>query len=51
MLRTRLSDIEPTETTNKKAKTGETIRHLHYSGIKFWVLILESGESGACLKV
>lgn len=37
MLRTRLSDIEPTETSHKKAKTGENKKHLHKLGIKFCV--------------
>ena len=34
MLKIRISDIEPTETTDKKGKTGATIRHLHSFGIK-----------------
>lgn len=34
MLISRLTDIEPTETTDNQEKTGEKLRHLHVSGIK-----------------
>lgn len=36
MLRIRLSDIKPTKTSHKMAKSGATIRHLHLFGIKYF---------------
>lgn len=44
MLKIRLRDIEQVKMVHNQEKTGETIRHLHYSGIKYFGI---SGASGA----
>ena len=43
-----MRDIEQVKTSHYQEKTGETIKHLHVSGIKYFGI---SGESGAFLKV
>lgn len=50
MLRTRLSDIEPTKTSHNQEKTGAKLKHLRVSGIKSYCFDIGiSGASGAFL--
>lgn len=51
MLRIRVRDIKPTETTNKQEKTGENIKHLHLFGMKSYCFDIGIRRASESVKI